>query len=381
MSMIRNLTFHQLSSMLTTVFAPRSGEGALTILMDLPGGKSPDHAAWMDRRRIAAEWYTTLVQNFGAHSFPLVICCAYPNVGSNNGDLPRRVLLIDRDNGDHVPPAEGEVPLKEILEESSIVLAVTEFSATAPLKLMAREIQFRGATLPGFTRSMIPALGLDYEKVNRRVAQIKDRLDRARSATIVFSSAAKEYTLEIDLRSSEGHSSGGIIRTPGTVANLPSGEAYAVPFEGSGTKEPSQTSGILPVQFHDEVVLFRVEGNRAVAVEGNGPEASRQAEKLRNEPAYGNIAELGIGILSEWGIQPIGNPLLDEKLGLHIAFGRSDHFGGKIGPKAFRSPEHVVHIDWVYVPSLQPLIKVASVHFAYGADGVELVLKDGRLTV
>lgn len=379
--LIRNLTFQQLLSMLTSVFAPRPGEGAVTILTDLPGGKFPDHAAWMDRRRIAAEWYTTLVQNFGAHPFPAVNCCAYPNVGSNNGNLPRVVLLIDKDNGDHTPPSEGEVALKQVLEESSIVLAVTEFSATAPLKLLARDMGFRGATLPGFNRNMIPALGLDYEKINGRVTEFKQRMDQARSAVVLFSSGKEEYSLHIDLRYSEGHSSGGIIRDPGMVANLPSGEAYVVPFEGNGPKEPSLTSGILPVQFHDEVVFFRVEENRAVAVEGGGPEAARQAEKLRAEPAYGNIAELGIGVLSEWGVQPIGNPLLDEKLGLHIAFGRSDHFGGKTGPKAFRDPDNIVHIDWVYLPSLQPLIEVVSVLFRYDGGRTEKIISGGRLVV
>ncbi|RPH35567.1 hypothetical protein EHM92_05980 [bacterium] len=249
------------------------------------------------------------------------------------------------------------------------------------MKLLSRELGFRGATLPGFNRSMIPALGLDYEKVNNRVMKIKERMDHARGATVVLSSGGKEYRLEIDLRFSEGHASGGIIRTPGTVANLPSGEAYIVPFEGDGEDNPSMTAGLLPVQFGQEVVVFRIERNKAVALEGKGIEASRQAERLREEPAYGNIAELGVGVLSEWGVQPVGNTLLDEKLGLHIAFGRSDHFGGKTGPKAFRDPRNVIHIDWVYVPSCQPLIKVKSVLFRYDTGQEEALFKDGSLLV
>jgi hypothetical protein len=379
--MIHNLTYPQLLAMLTSVFAPRPGEGALTIFMDLPGGKFPDHAAWMDRRRIAADWYTTLVQNFESLPFPAVNCCAYPNVGSNNGSLPRTILLIDSDRGDHTPPSEGTLSLRKILEESSVVLAMSEFSATAPLKILARELGFRGATLPGFSRNMIPALGLDYEKINDRVMKIKERMDRARAASIVLSSGGKDYTLDVDLRFTEGHASGGIIRTPGTVANLPSGEAYIVPFEGNGPNGQSLTSGILPVQFHDEVVLFRVEGNRAVAVDGDGPEAAQQSEKLSMEPAYGNIAELGIGVLGEWGVQPIGNTLLDEKLGLHIGFGRSDHFGGKTGPKAFKQHENIIHIDWVYVPSCQPLITVTAVHFLYDGERDEPIFRNGSLLI
>lgn len=379
--MIRNLTFPQLNALLTTVFAPRPNERGLTIFMDLPGGKLTDQAAWMDRRRIAAEWYALLVQNFETVPFPRVNCCAYPNVGSNNGDLPQVVLLIDSDDGSHTPPSEGEVPLRQILEESSVVLAVTELSSTAPLKILARELGFRGATLPGFNRNMIPALGLDYEKINARVTKLKERMDHAQAASVTLSSGGADYRLDIDLRFSEGHASGGIIRTPGTVANLPSGEAYTVPFEGGGERNQSLTGGLLPVQIGGEVVVFRVEGNRALAVEGNGIEASRQREKLRYEPAYGNIAELGIGVLGDWGVQPVGNTLLDEKLGLHIAFGRSDHFGGKIGPKAFHDPGNVIHIDWVYVPSCQPLVHVKSVMFQYEAGGSEHIIKDAILMV
>ncbi len=379
--MIRNLTFPELMSMLTTVFAPRPGERALTIFVDLPGGKLTDHAAWMDRRRIATEWYAMLVQHFEAVPFLAVNCCAYPNVGTNNGDLPRMVLLIDSFSGGHVPPSEGEVPLLEVLQESSVVLAVTELSATAPLKILASELGFRGATMPGFTRKMIPALGLDYERINDRVMGIKERMDQAEAATVTLMSQGREYRLLLDLRFSEGHASGGILRTPGSVGNLPSGEAYIVPFEGDGKKTPSMTAGLLPVQFGDEVVVFNIKQNRAVAVEPGGPESAKQSEMLRSEPAYGNIAELGIGVLSEWGIQPAGNTLLDEKLGLHIAFGRSDHFGGKVGPKAFKDSKNVVHIDWVYVPSCQPLVQVKSVLFQFKDERTELVMGDGSLRV
>ena len=67
-----------------------------------------------------------------------------------------------------------------------------------------------------------------------------------------------------------------------------------------------------------------------------GTRSDVQRAKLDAEPAYGNIAELGIGVLGEWGVEAVGSTLLDEKLGLHIAFGRSDHFGGATAPASFR---------------------------------------------
>ena len=53
--------------------------------------------------------------------------------------------------------------------------------------------------------------------------------------------------------------------------------------------------------------------------------------------------------------------LLDEKLGLHLAFGRSEHFGGQVGPSQFTRPEAVMHQDHVYLPEIQPRVIAAEV--------------------
>ena len=138
---------------------------------------------------------------------------------------------------------------------------------------------------------------------------------------------------------------------------------------------------MLPVELEGEVVLYRVEGNRAVAVESEGPRSAAEREALACEPAYGNLAELGLGVLSAWGIQAIGSVLLDEKLGLHVAFGRSDHFGGSVSPQSFRDPARVVHIDRVYVPECQPRVGVRSAALAYEDGASEVILERGRYRV
>jgi hypothetical protein len=335
----------------------------------------------MDRRRIAAEWYALLGQHVAELPFAAVNCCAYENVGTNNADLPQAITLIDsctRTSGGTMPKIE---PLEGILRRSSVVLAVTELSATAPLKLLARRFSFRGATLPGFTRPMIPALGLDYEAVNARVMLFKTRLDRAERADLKLSAEGRRFESRFDLRYRPGHSSGGILREDGVVGNLPSGEAYIVPYEGEQPGISSFTEGILPVQFKDEIVLFRLAGNKAVEVLSMGPQSEAQKKQLAEEPAYGNIAELGIGVLGEWGIEGVGSTLLDEKLGLHIAFGRSDHFGGTTSPASFRHPGNVVHIDWVYVPSVQPKIAVETLVLHYHDGTSEELMEAGRLIV
>ena len=93
-----------------------------------------------------------------------------------------------------------------------------------------------------------------------------------------------------------------------------------------------------------------------------------------DEPAYSNVAELGLGLLRGYGIQPVGSLLLDEKLGLHIAFGRSDHFGGQVGADDFTSPDRVVHIDRVYLRQTQPRVRVKRIELQGRGDAAPTLL-------
>jgi hypothetical protein len=378
---IRNLDFSRLWQLLNTVFAVAEKERELTIFVDMPSDRLPDTPAWRDRRRIAAEWYSMLQNRIGMLPFQAVNMCAYENVGSNNADLPEIVTLVDScSRGVSLTFSPGH-PLAGILASSSIVIALTELSATAPMKNFARSMKFRGATMPGFTRDMIPALELDYVSVDARVRTLKTRMDRAERADVQLHDGNTLHTLAIDLRHRDGHASGGLLREPGMVGNLPSGEAYIVPYEGERRGTRSETSGMLPVQFENEVVLFLVRENRVVGVESSGPQSEAQRVKLDREPAYGNIAELGIGVLGEWGVTSVGRTLLDEKLGLHIAFGRSDHFGGATGPAAFRNPMNVEHTDWVYVPTVQPRVKPERVEFHYPDGSREVIMEEGVISI
>jgi leucyl aminopeptidase (aminopeptidase T) len=259
-----------------------------------------------------------------------------------------------------------------------MVMAPTEFSSTAPLKVAAAYYGFRAATMPGFSSAMIPALRLDYEDINSRVTLLKQKLDPVVKATVTFVVDDKDtHILEVDLRHRLAHASGGCFPRPGEAGNLPSGETYIVPYEGE-VDDQSKTSGVLPVQHEDGLVLYEIRANRAVKVTGEGEAVKREGELLAREPAYGNIAELGFGVLGGFGLKPIGQLLLDEKLGFHIAFGRSDHFGGAVGPADFSTPQAVVHIDRIYIPSTQPRVRVKKIEISSPAGGDEVLMLDGE---
>jgi aminopeptidase len=338
------LSADELTNLVRRVFEPTAADRELAVIVDLPDHQIPDNDSWKTRRRLAAGWIEELAKAKDDHGLGVALY-VYPNVHSNNADLPP---VAWRWSGaqppDHVDAVESHLsePMEGVLASHQIIIAPTEFSTTAPLKVMARRLGFRAATMPGFSPEMVPALRLDYTEVNRRVTFLKDLLDR---------SAAADFRFEVD------------------------------GYEGEVAGDPTSSAGHLPVQFGDEVVVFAIENNVAFDIISTGPESDAERLRLRSEPARGNIAELGLGVLSDFGIQPIGVVLLDEKLGLHLAFGRSEHFGGQVGPSRFSRPEAVVHQDHVYLPELQPRVLAAGV-VLQSEDGTKLeLMRGGRYVI
>jgi hypothetical protein len=382
--MTERLSADELVALLKRVFDPRHEDRRLAVLVDLPDERTPDDPAWAERRQMACEWARLLAGRCGDLGLSGTSLLLYRNVRANNADLPPTARVHDPEQP--LPAAFDEalpraVPFDTVFETHGLFLAPTQFSATAPLKVAAKVHGFRAATMPGFCAAMIPALRLDYGAIGSRVATLKKLLDAAERADLRFLALGRSMRLALDLRHRTAHESSGVFKEPGTAGNLPSGEAYIVPYEGEIAGDPSRSEGELPVQFGNEIVVYRVRANTAVEVLTSGLASTREASKLASEAAYGNMAELGLGVLGDFGISPMGEILLDEKLGLHIAFGRSDHFGGHVSSASFSSPERVVHIDRVYTASLQPQIEVAEVTLAMPDKTAVELMKDGVYTV
>jgi hypothetical protein len=373
-----------LVALVRSAFPRLPEDRALGILVDVPRDAARDNPAWATRRRMCADWFAALQGCCGEIPLERVRLVAYPDVGSNNADLPAEAVLVEAalpETAGGLASAGEAVSFESLLRDTQILLAPTEYSTTAPLKIAGKKLGFRAATMPGFAASMIPALRLDYGEVARRVDLIKDRLDRADAADVLFAADdGRELAMHFDLRHRGAHASSGRFPERGTAGNLPSGEAYIVPYEGErGVR--SATAGSLPVQIGDEIVVFTVLENRAVAVAGSGAAAAAERDHLRREPAYGNMSELGFGVLGGFGLAPVGEILLDEKLGLHVAFGRSDHFGGSVGPGDFSAPSEVIHLDRIYIPATQPRLRVASLDLRYAAAASERVMEDGEYRI
>lgn len=355
-----------LERLFTTVFEPQRGE-KVTLLVDLPHGEILDTRSWSERRQMALEWQRSLAQTgrkLGVSVNPIVY---YLATGQHNGPLPE----VARSEG-------NRVSLTELLSDSNIVLALTEYSATAPLMIWGRKLKtLRGASMPGVSKSMeATALSADYKQVARRSEMLVKRLEKAEMAKISFTTG---HELRVDLRYRQPHADGGRC-PPGAdppFINLPSGEAYQAPYEGERPDEPSRTEGTIPVARGGELVLLKIENNRIVKVLGEGPHALHLHELLEVDAARRNIAEIGLGCNDKAVVS--SNVLEDEKAGFHWAFGRSEHLGGIVGPEDFADPSHVMHYDIVYAPGSPIGVARLSLEFPNGSS--EEIMHDSRYTI
>ena len=132
-----SLSRDELVQLVRRVFRPRDDDRRLAVLIDLPDDRVPDHPHWKARREMSTRWCELLTEARTELGLDEVALVRYCNAGRNNADLPDRASL-------GAIGAEGrETTFAEIFDTHRILLAATEFSATAPLKLKAREHGFR----------------------------------------------------------------------------------------------------------------------------------------------------------------------------------------------------------------------------------------------
>ena len=351
-----------LEKLLRDVFAPAPGE-RVTVLVDLPHGKWADDEDWIERRKMAEEWRQAFAR-LGLVTQPLV---TYPCTGAGNADLPE----FGTQDG-------KQVCIDDLLAQTNIGISMTRFSATAPLMAYARKHPtFRAASMPNVLRRMEKsALAADYRDVARKAAILEERLNRAESADIEFSTG---HRVTFDLRHRTAHADDGRCTADRDhrVINLPSGEAFIVPYEGEIAGDPSRTAGRIPVGWKGELAVLHVAANRIGDIEGDNAYAQKLREHFAVDEARRNIAELGLGCNDRAIIT--GNVLEDEKAGLHWAYGRSEHLGGVFSPDKFKNPANVVHNDIVYAKGCP--VETRSLVLKYKAGGSEEIMRDSAYTV
>lgn len=355
-----------LKKLILDVFDPQPREKML-IVCDVPHDNIKTNDEWQERIVMAKKWHAEILsisKNYGFELYDDILF--YRATGVNNGLLPE----IGTMNGKNVL-------IREMLENLDVCIAMTEFSATAPLTDFAMSgNRLRVASMPGVKESMeTTALSADYRCVAKKCAALTPKLTRATGALILFST---DHHLYVDLRKRRAKSDDGIChknrgREFATI-NLPSGESFIAPYEGENKEiGKSMTSGFIPVVINGESVVYRIDGNKIVEVLGTGPEAEKRRTYLNEDRGRRNVAELGLGVNDRAVLS--GSVLEDEKVGPHIGLERSDHIGGSHGIKDFEDPKKAGHFDIVYAKEC--CIKITSLVLHYDEKEKECIIQDG----
>ena len=310
MSLMKKVRLEDRIKIFRMLFAPKSGEKVL-FLVDVPHDNINDSEVWTERREMAQDWYKTF-KEMGIETGFTVDMLEYPATGIQNSPIPLKII--------------------DIVKNSNLVIAMTEFSATSSLAPIrhAKDNITRCASMPGMEKRLEKTVfEVDYNTVASYASSLENMLNNADGAEITFSTGDH---LLIDLRNRVAESESGNCSISGQFINLPTGEAWKAPYEATPEETrkfgESKTKGTLPVSYDNELVKYIIKNNRIVDIIGNGKKAEEMRVFFAENDTRRNIAELGIGCNPKAVIT--GNVLEDEKVGLHIAYGMSSHLGGKV---------------------------------------------------
>jgi leucyl aminopeptidase (aminopeptidase T) len=346
------------------IFKPAEGE-VVTVMYDMPHDNVADSDAWKERRQMAEDWRKRLAGWADKWHIKVNPTVTYMATGSNNADLPTTGKMAGQD-----------VSMEDVLNGSTILIAMPQFSATAPLYPKAKSSdRLRIASMPGVAKFMEESgLSADYNHIGRVCQKLEKIFNRATAAEVEFSTGHKcffDLPLENKALVDDGILHPERAGTPDALSNLPAGEVFCVPNEN----DDSKTNGELPQKLGAETVVYVVKKNRIVDVRGNGDEVEKLRQKFSTDRGWQNIAEFAIGVNDKAKVT--GIVLEDEKAGFHWAYGRSDHFGGQCGVDQFSSPDSVVHQDVVYAKDSPIVCK--RLDFIFADDTRHTLVVDGEL--
>jgi leucyl aminopeptidase (aminopeptidase T) len=268
-------------------------------------------------------------------------------------------LLVEMKSG----KINGEEPPKEIAElmqKFDVVFCPTAKSLThTDARRNASANGVRIATFPGITKEvMIRGMNADYNAISKRTIKLKKILEKGKSVRVT-APAGTDISFEIAGR--KVIPSKGLFHAKGESGNLPTGETFLTPVEGT-------SKGVFVVDgsmadlglIKNANIKIEVKNGYATKITGGilAKKLKAMLDKVGKEAR--NIAEFGIGTNDSAKLS--GVLLEDEKVmgTIHIALGNNVSMGGSVNVP--------LHLDGV--------VKKPTVLM----DG-KLLMKDGKLLV
>ena len=215
--------------------------------------------------------------------------------------------------------------IKETAVSPHAIIALSHFSTshTRFRDFLTNIMHTRYASMPLFEEDMLDgAMSADWNEVHDRTNRLVAMLTEGEE---VYITSHNGTSISFSIKDRTALADTGIITAPGSFSNLPAGEAFLAPVEGTA-------NGTLILEWAPDKKLSRpvelyVKDGSVVDVAGKGEFADKLQGLIGSNPLIGNIAELGVGT-NEKATRP-DNILETEKIlgPLHIAIGNNSSFG------------------------------------------------------
>ena len=296
----------------------KSGE-ALVVVTDTPRtvdwqNETEAKLKAMAERAVLAR----LVAEVGAEGFPecSVVYWPFPATGGHG--------------------AEPDEDTAARMRAADVVVAITSYSLShTNARTGATQAGARVASMPEFEAHMFEPGGpmaADYRQIATDCQVFADLLTAAKEVVV---RAPHGTDLRFSVEGRPGKVDAGLYGTgPGMWGNLPAGETYAIPLEGTAEGTLVAPAGWYPYLTED--MIFHIEKGVVVELVGGGAvgDKFRGLLKLGEDnatyQARRNLAELGIG--TNPNARKPDNVLEAEKIKgtVHVAIGDNIHMGGTV---------------------------------------------------
>jgi aminopeptidase len=273
--------------------------------------------------------------------------------------LGYKALYVEMKSG----KVSGEEPIDaiaELMQKFDIVLCPTTKSLThTNARRAASKKGVRVATLPGITREiMIRGMNADYKKIDALSRKLKGILEKGKYVRVTTPSGTD---ISFSIKGRKPIASKGLHHRKGASGNLPTGETFLAPVEGTANGVFIVDGSMAGLGLVKNTSL-KIEVKKGYAAKIYGGIAGKKLSKMLDNVGKDarNIAEFGIGTNDSAKLS--GLILEDEKvLGtVHIALGNNVSMGGRVNVP--------IHLDGV--------MKKPTVYL-----DDKIIMKDGKLLV
>jgi leucyl aminopeptidase (aminopeptidase T) len=338
---------------------------------------APEDAARRERLRDIAMLAAETARGFAGE----MIFYEYPATGSHGAEPPaglwecafgKRTVEALRKAGLMAPLLRKSIRGERLVEAEKTVrrraryavdavVALSNYSTshTAFRDFLTRLCGARYASMPLFDASMLEgSMNVDWKALARRTREVAGIVNRAEEVEVT---APNGTAIVFSKKGRKALADTGMLTRPGSFGNLPAGEVYLAPLEG--TAEGSLVLEWAPTRELASPITLTVREGIVRDISGEDPYRDYLSSRLSERRENGNIAELGIGT-NDRATRP-DNILESEKImgTVHMALGDNSSFGGSV-----KTP---FHQDFVF---FRPTVTLTD-----SKGGKTTLLKDGKL--